>query len=163
MSEKNPYETGESPERQGNPRLPTPVQRGTFYKYGRNGQELLIGDEEDRLLQANLTARGIGQCAVDSCGSRLIYRVAWEDLPKKIESDDTEERRYRIECRCPECEMFVVVDAPQSELEIFNDQINDGAEGLMIALRKLARSNMEYFVETFSRYVNDDHILPEDF
>jgi hypothetical protein len=90
----------------------------------------------------------------DRCGGDLVYPVAWEER----EGD-----RWRIERRCPNCEWRDVDEFHQSEVEMFDDVLNEGTEDLLVTLRNFARSNMEEDVERLIEAIHLDRIEPMDF
>jgi hypothetical protein len=90
----------------------------------------------------------------EQCESDLVYPVAWEER-----SGD----RWRIERRCPDCEWRHVGDFHQSEVESFDDVLNEGTEDLLVSLRTFSRSNMEADIERIIEALQLDLIEPMDF
>lgn len=90
----------------------------------------------------------------EDCSSDLVYPVAWEER-----SDDT----WYVERRCPNCEWDHEGEFHQSEVEIFDDVLNEGTESLLTTLREFARSNMEEDVERLISALKADLIEPMDF
>lgn len=90
----------------------------------------------------------------EQCEGDLVYPVAWEER-----SGD----RWRIERRCPDCEWRHVGDFHQSEVETFDDVLNEGTEDLLVSLRTFARSNMEADIEQIIEAIQLDLIEPMDF
>lgn len=88
------------------------------------------------------------------CSSDLVYPVAWEER----DGD-----RWRIERRCPNCEWRDVSEFHQSDVEIFDDVLNEGTEDLLVTLRNFARSNMEEDIERLIEAIHLDLIEPMDF
>lgn len=89
-----------------------------------------------------------------SCSSSLVYPVAWEER-----SSD----RWCIERRCPNCEWRDVDEFHQTQVERFDDVLNDGTENLLATLRNYARANMEADVERLVDAIQRDRIEPMDF
>jgi hypothetical protein len=96
--------------------------------------------------------RGLHTC--EQCEGGLVYPVAWEER-----SGD----RWRIERRCPSCEWRHVGEFHQSEVETFDDVLNEGTEDLLVSLRTFSRSNMEADIERIIEALQLDLIEPMDF
>lgn len=98
----------------------------------------------------------LSECISTDCGKveDFVYPVTWEEKNDGL---------WRIETRCPECELRVIRNATQEEVEIFDDQLIDSDEALRQAEKKLARENMEDDVEILINAIHDDHIMPMDF
>ncbi len=90
----------------------------------------------------------------DACSSDMVYPVSWDER-----SDET----WFVERRCPNCEWRHEGEFHQSEVEVFDDVLNDGTERLLTQLRECARSNMEADVERLIAALDTDLILPMDF
>lgn len=88
------------------------------------------------------------------CASDLVYPVAWEER---------EDERWYVVRRCPECEWRGAGEHHQSDIEFFDDALNDGTDELLTSLRGLSRVNMEADIERLVQAINDDQILPMDF
>lgn len=88
------------------------------------------------------------------CDGELVYPVAWEERS---------EERWRIERRCPNCEWRDVGEFDQMDVEDFDDVLNEGTEGLLLALRNFSRANMAADIERIITALNADEILPMDF
>ena len=89
-----------------------------------------------------------------SCGSDLVYPVAWEERPEDM---------WHVARRCPDCEWRGAGEHHQYDIELFDDVLNDGTDDLLATLRGLTRTNMEEDVEALIRAIDDDQILPMDF
>jgi hypothetical protein len=90
----------------------------------------------------------------ESCESGLVYPVSWEER-----SGDT----WRIDRRCPNCEWRHTGEFSQDDVEVFDDTLNEGTEELLVALRNVARANMEADVERLIDAIQLDLIQPMDF
>ncbi len=106
------------------------------------------------LTTASVDVETTGLHLCDRCGGDLVYPVAWEER-----SGD----RWRIERRCPNCEWRDVDEFHQSEVELFDDVLNEGTEDLLVTLRNYARSNMEEDIERLIEAIHLDLIEPMDF
>ncbi len=111
-------------------------------------------DHHDAVIDAphHMTAHEMHVC--EQCSSDLVYPVAWEER--------TEDSWY-VERRCPNCEWRHEGEFHQSEVEIFDDVLNEGTESLLTKLREFARSNMEEDVERLISALEADLIEPMDF
>ncbi len=89
-----------------------------------------------------------------SCGSDLVYPVAWE------EADRTS---WAVALRCPNCEWHTTGVFGEEAIRRFDDTLDRGTEALLDDLRALARANMEEDVERFAAALFAGHVLPEDF
>jgi hypothetical protein len=89
-----------------------------------------------------------------SCGSDLVYPVAWEERPEDM---------WYVARRCPDCEWRGAGEHHQCDIELFDDVLNDGTDDLLGTLRGLTHTNMEEDVEALIRAIDDDQILPMDF
>jgi len=88
------------------------------------------------------------------CASDLVYPVAWEERG---------DEQWYVLRRCPECEWRGSGVHHQSEIEFFDDALNDGTDELLSSLQGLSRGNMEADIERLVQAINDDEILPMDF
>lgn len=88
------------------------------------------------------------------CDGDLVYPVIWDERPGD---------RWQIERRCPDCEWHGVETHGQSEVEVFDDALNDGTEELLRALRSMSHANMEEDVDRMIDALRNDLIEPMDF
>ena len=114
-------------------------------------QETAAGTRVD-VSTDDVPSTGLHVC--DRCDGDLVYPVAWEER----EGD-----RWRIERRCPNCEWRDIDEFHQSEVELFDDVLNEGTEDLLVTLRNFARSNMEEDIERLIEAIHLDQIEPMDF
>lgn len=132
---------------------------------GRVIEIVLFADEgeehppEDDLLDVldidpprGATAYPMNHCP--ECHSDLVYPVAWEESAEDC---------WLIERRCPNCEWRETDEFHQTEVEEFDDALNDGTEDLLASLRQFSRANMESDVEKMITALDGDHIHPMDF
>lgn len=90
----------------------------------------------------------------EQCSSELVYPVAWEER----DGD-----RWLIDRRCPNCEWHDQSEFHQTEVEEYDDVLNEGTEDLLVTLRNFARSNMEDDIERLIDAIHMDQIEPMDF
>jgi hypothetical protein len=88
------------------------------------------------------------------CDRDLVYPVEWEEVS---------ETHWEVLLRCPNCEWTEVDRYDQATVDRFDLQLDDGTEILIADLKRLERANMEDEIELFSRALQADAILPEDF
>jgi hypothetical protein len=88
------------------------------------------------------------------CTGELVYPVEWE------EADET---NWEVTLRCPNCEWGTVGVWSQDVVDRFDEELDRGTEALVRDLKRLTRANMEEEVERFTRALQADAILPEDF
>jgi len=112
------------------------------------------GGDEPTAVEAVDEPSGAGLHVCEDCGSDLVYPVSWEER-----AGDT----WRIDRRCPNCEWEHTGEFHQSEVEVFDDVLNDGTEALLSSLRSVARANMEEDVERMISALQRDLIEPMDF
>jgi hypothetical protein len=90
----------------------------------------------------------------EACEGELVYPVSWEERAGDA---------WHIERRCPNCEWRHEGEFHQSEVEVFDDVLNEGTEALLVSLRNFARSNMEEDVERIVAALEHGLIEPMDF
>ena len=88
------------------------------------------------------------------CSSELVYPTAWEEAS---------ESSWELDLRCPNCEWAHTDVFEQDDVEVFDEELDEGTEALVRDLRRLAHANMEDEVERFIKALEVDAILPEDF
>jgi len=72
-------------------------------------------------------------------------------------------RHWRIVLRCPDCEWSEVERFDQTEVERYDDVLNDATDRLIEELDRITRENMTEAVERFRTALENDDILPFDF
>jgi hypothetical protein len=90
----------------------------------------------------------------ESCESHLVYPIDWSEAT---------DQRWEVELRCPNCEWRTNGTYDQHVVDSFDMELDRGTVALMEDLHALVRANMEEEIERFSRALNADHVLPEDF
>jgi hypothetical protein len=98
------------------------------------------------------SAEGMHSCP--SCSSILVQPVNWHE-----QGDGA----WNVELRCPECEWWGRDTFSQSEVDIYDEELDRGGQELIEDLRSLTRANMEDEAERFAMALASDSILPEDF
>ena len=80
-----------------------------------------------------------------------------------IDWHEVEDMRWEISLRCPDCEWAEVERFDQTEVERYDDVLNDATDRLIEELDRITRENMTEAVERFRTALENDDILPFDF
>lgn len=89
------------------------------------------------------------------CGSHLVQPTRW-----KQEADRS---RWRVWRRCPECEWTNDAVHSETEIDAFDEQLDEGAHELAEELRSLEHSNMSEMAASFIAALSHDLIGADDF
>jgi hypothetical protein len=101
------------------------------------------------------TKIGTGLHVCPECGSQLVQPTRWEQTAKR--------GHWRLWRRCPECEWRCDGIHGESEIDAFDEALDDGAEALASELAELERESMQRIVEVFSTALKADLITADDF
>jgi predicted RNA-binding Zn-ribbon protein involved in translation (DUF1610 family) len=88
------------------------------------------------------------------CGSELVQPVAWDEQPHG---------HWYLELACPNCGWDASGIFDSAEVEVFEDNLDEGLRDMIEDLQRLAQSNLAGDFERFVRALDADLILPEDF
>ena len=88
------------------------------------------------------------------CASDLVYPMEWE------ESGD---ENWSVLLHCPNCDIYREGIFTQQTVEIFDEELDRGADALARDYKRLMRANMAEEIERFVGALEADAILPEDF
>lgn len=88
------------------------------------------------------------------CRSRFVQPLDWAP---------TEDRRWRVERRCPECSWTGAGIYGQDVVDHYDEVLDAGTERLVMDLRLTTRANMLERMNAFIDALHCDRILPEDF
>jgi hypothetical protein len=88
------------------------------------------------------------------CVSDLVYPVEWE------ESGD---ENWSVLLHCPNCDIYREGVFTQNTVEVFDEELDRGADALARDYKRLMRSNMSDEIERFAGALASGAILPEDF
>src|SRR3712207_6166735 len=88
------------------------------------------------------------------CDAELVYPVEWEEAGAT---------HWQVTLRCPNCEWSDTGIFAQDTVERFDEELDRGTEALVRDLKRLMTANMEDEIERFTRALEGDHLLPEDF
>ncbi len=95
-----------------------------------------------------------GMHVCPSCSSRLVQPMQW------FEQDGS---RWHVDLRCPDCEWWGRGAFSQSEVDVYDEELDRGAQHLIEELRTLTRANMEEEADRLAAALATDSVLPEDF
>lgn len=106
--------------------------------------------------QGSRIARGApaGLHVCVQCSSELVYPVDWEQAGAES---------WTVHLRCPNCEWRGSGTFSQELLDAFDEELDDGIQALLTALKSLARDNLSEDIDRFAAALAADAILPMDF
>jgi hypothetical protein len=88
------------------------------------------------------------------CDSELVYPVQWEEAGAE---------NWSVLLHCPNCDVFREGVFTQDNVELFDEELDRGAEALARDYKRLMRANMADEIERFTGALAVNAILPEDF
>jgi hypothetical protein len=88
------------------------------------------------------------------CSSDLVYPVQWEE-------SGTE--NWSVLLHCPNCDVYREGIFSQDTVEVFDEELDRGADTLARDYKRLMRANMAEEIECFVGALTANAILPEDF
>jgi hypothetical protein len=88
------------------------------------------------------------------CSSDLVYPVQWEE-------SGTE--NWSVLLHCPNCDVYREGIFTQDTVELFDEELDRGADALARDYKRLMRANMAEEIERFVGALTAGAILPEDF
>ena len=88
------------------------------------------------------------------CDSGLVYPVQWEEAGP----DD-----WSVLLHCPNCDVFREGVFTQDNVELFDEELDRGADALARDYKRLMRANMGEEIDRFVGALDSGAILPEDF
>jgi hypothetical protein len=88
------------------------------------------------------------------CDSELVYPVQW---------DEAGPENWSVLLHCPNCGVFREGVFTQDNVELFDEELDRGADALARDYKRLMRANMADEIERFAGALAADAILPEDF
>ena len=114
---------------------------------GRKIEVVRFEDESQRT-----GSRPLHDCP--ACSSDLVQPVAWSE---------TEDERWELDLRCPNCEWTGDGVFAQTEVEDLEEHLDEGLAAMLADLHRLTQANMVDEVDRFVSALDADLILPEDF
>jgi hypothetical protein len=88
------------------------------------------------------------------CSSDLVYPVQWEE-------SGTE--NWSVLLHCPNCDVYREGIFTQDTVEVFDEELDRGADALARDYKRLMRANMAEEIDRFVGALTAGAILPEDF
>jgi hypothetical protein len=88
------------------------------------------------------------------CSSGLVYPVQWEE-------SGTE--NWSVLLHCPNCDVYREGVFTQDTVEVFDEELDRGADALARDYKRLLCANMADEIERFVGALSTGAILPEDF
>ena len=88
------------------------------------------------------------------CASDLVYPVEWE------ESGD---ENWSVLLHCPNCDIYREGIFTQQTVEVFDEELDRGADALARDYKRLMRANMADEIDRFVGALDTGAIIPEDF
>ena len=88
------------------------------------------------------------------CRSELVQPVRWGETTGGF---------WELTLHCPNCDWMTEGVFDQSQVDAFEEHLDQGLANMLGDLRRLTQANMAEEIERFSRALGSDAILPEDF
>jgi hypothetical protein len=88
------------------------------------------------------------------CDSGLVYPVQWEEAGPE---------NWSVLLHCPNCDVFREGVFTQDNVELFDEELDRGADVLARDYKRLMRANMAEEIDRFVGALTAGAILPEDF
>jgi hypothetical protein len=88
------------------------------------------------------------------CSSELVYPVQWEE-------SGTE--NWSVLLHCPNCDVYREGIFSQDTVELFDEELDRGADALARDYKRLMRANMAEEIDRFAGALATGAIVPEDF
>ena len=88
------------------------------------------------------------------CDSELVYPVQWEEAGPE---------NWAVLLHCPNCDVFRDGVFTQDNVELFDEELDRGADALARDYKRIMRANMADEIDRFVGALNAGAILPEDF
>jgi hypothetical protein len=88
------------------------------------------------------------------CSCELVYPVEWEE---------SGEENWSVLLHCPNCDIYREGVFTQSTVEVFDEELDRGADTLARDYKRLMRANMAEEIDRFVGALGSGAIIPEDF
>jgi hypothetical protein len=88
------------------------------------------------------------------CDSQLVYPVEWQEAGAE---------NWSVLLQCPNCQGCREGVFTQDTVELFDEELDRGADALARDYKRLMRANMSDEIDRFAAALEADAILPEDF
>jgi hypothetical protein len=117
--------------------------------YFRNGEEAAAPDTQHPPAERH---QDLHVCM--ECDSSLVYPVEWEEAGPE---------NWSVLLQCPNCQACREGVFTQDTVELFDEQLDRGADALARDYKRLMRANMSDEIDRFAAALEANAILPEDF
>jgi hypothetical protein len=116
-------------------------------------------DAERQALEAQLPVQPAPQPHQElhvcvECDSGLVYPVQWEEAGSE---------NWSVLLHCPNCDVYREGVFTQDNVELFDEELDRGADALARDYKRLMRANLADEIERFVGALDAGAILPEDF
>lgn len=88
------------------------------------------------------------------CDSQLVQPVQWGETSAGL---------WELTLQCPNCEWLTEGVFDQDQVDLFEEQLDEGLANMLGDLRRLTQANMAEEIDRFAAALSADLILPEDF
>ncbi|MDQ6731784.1 MAG: hypothetical protein M3022_16230 [Actinomycetota bacterium] len=88
------------------------------------------------------------------CSSPLVQPVAWGETAGGF---------WALTLQCPNCDWLTEGVFDQDQVDVLEEQLDEGLDDMLGDLRRLTQANMAAEIDRFSAALESDAILPEDF
>ena len=88
------------------------------------------------------------------CDAELVYPVQWEEAGSE---------NWSVVLHCPNCDVYREGVFTQENVELFDEELDRGADSLARDYKRLMRANMADEIERFVGALEAGAICPEDF
>ncbi len=88
------------------------------------------------------------------CASDLVYPVEW---------DESGDENWSVLLHCPNCDIYREGVFTQQTVEVFDEELDRGADALARDYKRLMRANLAEEIERFVGALGTGAIAPEDF
>jgi hypothetical protein len=114
--------------------------------------EGFLAEPEAPTRQPAQTQQDLHLCV--ECDSELVYPVQWEEAGRE---------NWSVLLHCPNCDVFREGVFTQDNVELFDEELDRGADALARDYKRLMRANMADEIDRFVGALEAGAILPEDF
>jgi hypothetical protein len=126
---------------------------------GKTIEVVYFSDEDAALLEAHAPPSPSAEPHQDlhvcvGCESDLVYPVQWEEAGPE---------NWSVVLHCPNCDVHREGVFTQENVELFDEELDRGADTMARDYKRLMRANMADEIERFVGALESGAILPEDF
>jgi hypothetical protein len=96
----------------------------------------------------------VGLHICPDCASTLVHPLDWHEAPRGF---------WELTLHCPNCGRLDAGVFDQDQVDALEERLDEGLGSMLSDLRHLTQSNMTEEIERFTRALEADLLLPEDF